>query len=96
MTDILKNLGISSAFTPDADFTGITDNIAYITGVLQETHIAIDEEGVEASAFTQIDYAGSAMPEGCAEMILNRPFIYGITAQDASLMFVGVCENPIE
>ena len=95
MTDVLKNLGVSSAFTTDADFTGITDHMAYITGVLQETHIAIDEDGVEASAFTQIDYAGSAMPEGRAEMILNRPFIYGIIAQNRSLLFVGVCENPI-
>ena len=95
MTDVLKNLGVSSAFTTEADFTGITDHMAYITGVLQETHIAIDEDGVEASAFTQIDYAGSAMPEGRAEMILNRPFIYGIIAQNRSLLFVGVCENPI-
>ena len=96
MTDVLKNLGVSIAFTPDADFTGITAHMAYVTGVLQETHIAIDEDGVEASAFTQIDYAGSAMPEGRADMILNRPFIYGITAQNRSLLFAGVCENPIE
>lgn len=96
MTDVLKNLGVSSAFTPDADFTGITDHMAYVTGVLQETHIAIDKDGVEASAFTQIDYEGSAMPEGRADMILNRPFIYGITAQNGSLLFVGVCEKPIE
>jgi len=40
--------------------------------------------------------AGSAMPEGHADMLLNRPFIYGITAQNRSLLFVGVCENPIE
>lgn len=95
MTDVLKNLGASSAFAPDADFTGITEHMAYITDVLQETHIAIDEDGVEASAFTQIDYAGSAMPEGRADMILNRPFIYGITVR-GNLLFVGVCENPSE
>ncbi|HZK27040.1 MAG TPA: serpin family protein [Thermoclostridium sp.] len=96
MTDVIKSLGASSAFTPDADFSGITDHMAYITDVRQETHIAIDEDGVEASAFTQIDYAGAAPPEGRADMILNRPFIYGITAQNGSLLFVGVCENPLE
>ena len=94
MTDLLKELGVKAAFTPDADFTGITDHMAYVTGVLQETKISIDEDGVEASAFTQIRLAGSAMPEGRADMILNRPFIYGITAQNGSLLFVGVCENP--
>ncbi len=96
MTDVLKNLGVRSAFMPNADFTGITDHTASITDVHQETHIAIDENGVEASAFTQICYAGSAQPEGRADMILDRPFIYGITEQNGSLLFVGVCENPAE
>jgi serpin B len=96
LTDVLKNLGINSAFLPDADFSGITDHMAFITDVLQQTHIAIDEDGVEASAFTQIAYAGAAPPKGRAEMILNRPFIYYITAPDGSLLFVGVCENPAE
>ena len=41
-------------------------------------------------------YAGAALPEGRAEMTLNRPFIYYITAPDGSLLFVGVCENPAE
>lgn len=96
LTDALESLGVTSAFLPDADFSGITDHMAYITGVLQETHIAIDEDGVEASAFTQINYAGSALPEGRAEMILDRPFIFCITAPDGSMLFVGVCENPAE
>ncbi|NLB42633.1 MAG: serpin family protein [Clostridiales bacterium] len=96
MNDVLKSLGINSAFQSNADFTGITDHMAFISDVKQETHIAIDEDGVEASAFTQIDYAGSAPPDGRADMILNRPFIYGITAPNGSLLFVGVCENPAE
>ncbi|NLU52939.1 MAG: serpin family protein [Clostridiaceae bacterium] len=96
LTDALKRLGVSSAFASDADFSGITDHMAYITDIRQETHISIDEDGVEASAFTQIDYSGSAMPEGRAEMILNRPFIYYITARDGSLLFMGICENPAE
>lgn len=94
LNDVLKSLGVSAAFTADADFTGITEHTAFISDVRQETHIAIDENGVEASAFTQIDYCGAAPPEGRAEMILDRPFIYGITAQNGSLLFVGVCENP--
>ena len=96
LTDALKSLGVTSAFLPDADFSGITDHMAFITDVLQETHMAIDEDGVEASAFTQINYAGSALPEGRAEMILDRPFIFCITAPDGSMLFVGVCENPAE
>lgn len=95
LIDTLKALGVASAFSLEsADFSGITDAPAFISGVKQETHISIDENGVEASAFTKIDYAGAAMPEDQAEMILNRPFIYGITAGNGTLLFVGVCMNP--
>lgn len=96
LTNMLSSLGAKSAFTADADFSGITDHMAYITDVSQETHIAIDEDGVEASAYTQINYAGAAPPEGRADMILDRPFIYAITLHNGNLLFIGVCENPIE
>jgi len=95
-TDNLKSLGIKSPFEANADFSRITDQLAFITDVHQETHISIDEIGVEASAFTQIDYNGSVLPEDRAEMILNRPFIYGIQSENGILLFVGVCENPAE
>lgn len=97
MVDVLKSLGINSAFTSDADFSGITDDMAFISNIVQETYIAIDEEGVEASAFTQIDYTtGALLAEDRVDMILNRPFIYGITADNGSLLFIGVCENPAD
>jgi len=92
----LKALGVKLAFEPGADFTGITDQMAYISDIQQETRISIDEEGVEASAFTQIDYVGGALPEGRTDMILDRPFIYGITASNGSLLFIGICTNPAE
>ena len=95
LADMLHSLGINAAFNTDADFSGITDAMAFISGINQETHIAIDENGVEASAFTQIDYAGAAMPEGRAEMILNRPFIYAVTASNGMILFVGICNNPV-
>ena len=96
MNSVLKSLGVNSAFSADADFTGITDHMAFISEVLQETHIAIDENGVEASAFTQIMYAGSALPQGRADMILDRPFIYTITSPQGNLLFVGICEKSVE
>lgn len=96
LKDQLKELGIKEAFSSNADFRGITDNMAYISDIHQETYISIDEEGVEASAFTQIYYDGSGQPEGRAEMILNRPFIYGITVPSGNLLFMGVYTNPAE
>ena len=92
----LKNLGVEKAFEADADFSRITDETAFISNVHQETYISIDEKGVEASAFTEIQYAGAGLPKDKAEMILNRPFIYGIVSNNGTLLFVGICENPVE
>ncbi len=94
LVDTLKKLGITSAFEQDADFSGITERQAFISSIIQNTHIAIDEKGVEASAFTKIDYAGAAMPVGQADMILDRPFIYGIFSATSNLLFIGICGNP--
>ena len=92
--DSLEALGITKAFDSDADFSNITDGMACISSIIQQTHIAIDENGVEASAFTQIDYYGAMLPKDRAEMILDRPFLYGITAPNGTLLFVGVCNDP--
>ncbi len=94
LVNTLKSLGVYSAFEGNADFSGITDQTAFISGVTQETHIGVDENGVEASAYTQISFMGAAMPEDKAEMILNRPFVYGIVAPNDTLLFVGICNNP--
>lgn len=95
LKDTLSSLGVNLAFMQDADFKEMTDEQAFISQISQQTHIAVNEKGVEAASFTQIDYAGSAMPKEEAYMILNRPFLYGICAGDGTLLFVGICENPV-
>ena len=94
LADTMKKLGITSAFKQDADFSGITDHQTFISSIIQNTHIAIDEKGVEASAFTKIDLAGSAQPVGQAEMILDRPFLYGIFSSGV-LLFIGILRQPV-
>lgn len=97
LVDTLKVMGISSAFQRDANFKGITDGTAFISNIRQQTHIAIDEKGVEAAAYTSINYAGSALAKDeVAEMILNRPFIFAIKSNNGALLFIGVVNNPAE
>ncbi len=93
LNEALREAGVRQMLSPQADFSGMTDAPLWADGVTQQTHISIDERGVQAAAFTRIDYAGAAPPDGRAEMILNRPFIYGIVA-NGTLLFVGVCGDP--
>lgn len=88
----LEDLGMKRAFG-DADFSNMTDSEAFISNVRQETHIGFDENGVEAAAFTEILYCGAAMPEGRAEMVLDRPFLY-VIKNKGQVLFIGICEDP--
>ncbi|MBU3142842.1 serpin family protein [Clostridium sp. CF012] len=95
LNNTLKIMGIKSAFQPEADFSGISQGAAFISNIKQQTHIAIDEKGVEATAFTKIDYDGSAAPkENVAKMILDRPFIFVIKSANDMILFIGVVNNP--
>ncbi len=99
LNDAIKKLGVTSCFGADADFSGIGrlssgENI-FINEIKQNSHIEIDENGVVASAYTQIDYNGMALPDGRADMILDRPFLYAIVDRSGVVIFVGICENPI-
>lgn len=66
---------------------------------IQETHIGVDEEGVEGAAYTMIGIAaGSALPAEepeVAEMILDRPFLFAVhDYRNDVWLFLGVCGDP--
>lgn len=101
LEDTLMSLGITDAFdVMAADFSPMTESAPlFLSSVRQGTHIAVNEDGVEAAAWSMAGLeAGEAAPEEMptVEMNLNRPFIYLITAQDGSNLFLGVVQNPIE
>ena len=91
LSDTLKAMGITDAFVPEtADFTGFTTSEKlFIGGVKQGSKIAVDENGIEAASYTEIAFAGSAMPTDHAEMILDRPFLY-IVSVGGIPAFVGI------
>lgn len=87
-------LGMEDAFSSEnADFSSMSDNPLWIGNVSQDTHVGIDENGIEAASFTRIDYEGAAECEGQAEMILDRPFLY-VVKNSGCILFVGICQEP--
>lgn len=96
LVESLEKLGIKNIFSSKANFTGFTDGPLWISNITQNTHIGIDEKGVEAKAFTEICYAGECPPQDRADMILDRPFLYALTGMGNNVYFIGVCKNPIE
>ncbi len=93
----LERLGMKTPFSDKADFSNLTATPAFISMVKQESHISWDEEGAEASAYTDMGIsATSAMiPEGEeVELRLDRPFLFQITSSQGIPLFMGVCGNP--
>ena len=90
LRDTVTGLGAGIVFDREqADFSNLSEEALCLSSVKQETTLSIDEKGVTAAAFTQLDYAGAALPDGRAELILDRPFLFFVTAGSVPL-FVGM------
>ena len=97
LNDTLKALGMEIAFSDAADFSGMGDFNAQISKVLQESYIGVDEQGVEAAAYTMVVMAkGAWMPEDLPQIdfFLTRPFLYAIEANDGTVLFIGSVTAP--
>ena len=106
--DVLPQLGLTTAGNPaTADFSGMTEvERLTLSGGSHGVHFAIDEEGIEAAAYTATSMSGSSGPPPLEiDMVLDRPFLYGVTAltsteemengrSDSTLLFLGVCGDP--
>ena len=96
LNDALQALGVTDAFdVSKADFAPLTEQPAYVESVNQAARVKIDEEGVEAAAYTEVDTNAAAappqeMPE--EEMNLNRPFLFVIW-KDGAPLFVGAVQT---
>ena len=78
--ELLAALGMPTAFTDDADFSGLTvDEPLKISDVLHEAFVAVDEQGTEAAAATAVvmQRAG-AMPQPPVPFVVDRPFLFAI------------------
>lgn len=97
LEDSLKNLGITTVFDPEtADFSPILPgHEAWLDTVNHAARVKVDEEGVEAAAYTVMAVVGAGMPP-MEEMdfTLDRPFLFVITSQDDLPLFAGVVNQP--
>ncbi len=92
MNNTLQALGMPTAFSADADFSGMIDGGGLqLATVEHEAMIEVDEQGTRAAAATGGEMAMSHGPT----IEINRPFLYVIRDQGAgTILFIGRVADP--
>ena len=95
--EMLAELGMPTAFTTSADFTGMTTQAQLlISHVLHEAFIAVDEAGTEAAAATAVVVVElSSAQVDPITMTIDRPFLFVIhDVETATPLFIGRVDDP--
>jgi serine protease inhibitor len=90
---VLSQMGMPTAFTDRADFTGINPNGGLLlTQVKQNAFVTVDEKGTEAAAVTTIGVGVTSVPQ---PLLCDRPFLVVIHEKTSgTLLFAGKISNP--
>lgn len=99
LKDTLEALGVRTAFTPEADFSGITgDAPLSISAVVHKAYVDVGEEGTEAAAATAVSIRTLAMvrkPQPQVTLVFDRPFLFAIAETTTGLpLFLGQFTRP--
>ena len=98
MAGTLKGMGMPTAFSSDADFSGMTGKKdLYISEVIHQAYVEVNEEGTEAAAATGVIMGVTAVlePPKIPVFRADHPFIFLI--QDKStgnVLFMGRVSDP--
>ena len=95
---ILYNLGMTSAFSDGADFSGMAeDPPRFISQIIHKAFVEVNERGTEAAAVTAIRMLGSAIGQTInpPEFRADHPFIFLlIDSYTRNILFIGRVMNP--
>jgi serpin B len=101
VSSVLAEMGMETAFMPPpgdgtADFSGMTaEPELYVSAVLHEAFIGVDETGTEAAAATAVVMEGGAAPAEVMTVEVDRPFGF-VIRHDATgeILFLGQVIDP--
>lgn len=100
LSQALKDLGMATPFDPStADFSGMTlQERLFISDVIHEAYIAVDEEGTEAAAATAVIMElTAAMPGENVQLTIDRPFLFALRDRDTgAVLFLGRVTDPTQ
>ena len=96
LKDTLNALGMSLAFSENADFSAMspTEKLL-IQEVAHQAFISVDEEGTEAAAATAVIAGATSAPSEIVELTVDRPFFFFIRDDETgAVLFTGRVMDP--
>jgi serine protease inhibitor len=96
----LTELGIKTIFNPSRDFAPMFDDPRqfFVSGLIQQSYLTVDENGSEAAAATEVQMEATAMRRQRLKpfnLVLDRPFLFAIVDDESGqLLFTGVLRDP--
>lgn len=96
LAQTLAEMGMPSAFSDGADFSGMTGTKdLFISDVFHKAFVSVDEEGTEAAAATAVVMSVTSAPENPLRLDVDRPFLFLIwDHQTSSILFMGRVVEP--
>ena len=93
---LLEVLGMPTAFSGSADFSGITtaEQLA-ISAVIHQANIDVDEKGTTAAAATAVVLRATGMPAQPVTLSVDHPFLFALRdVPTGTVLFLGRVSDP--
>ncbi len=97
LAKVLGGMGMADAFDHDrADFSGITSQEKlFISNVIHQANITIDEKGTEAAAATAVVMRVTAAPASPVSLTVDHPFLFALRdGATGAVLFLGRIDDP--
>jgi serpin B len=97
MGAVLQAMGMTDAFSPQADFSGMTGRRdLFISAVVHQAYVDVNEEGTEAAAATGVTMKLTAIAPGKVPIFrADHPFLFLIRdIRSGTILFLGRTMNP--
>ncbi|NLZ39054.1 MAG: serpin family protein [Firmicutes bacterium] len=96
LNDALQKIGMTRAFNPKlADFSAMAEEELFVSDVIHQAYIDVDEKGTEAAAATGVVMRLTALPADTFTVRADRPFFFVIRDDmTGTILFMGEITNP--